>query len=118
MHLSFPLLNREICRFLKVRFTFLLSLLGGQGGQWCLFTSALWGTFQPVAYYNNMFFVNACCCRTSVDCLTEKSLAGMRAVSHEHRLFLADLAVAIVREIMTQSSQAFTEIMFMRNPNA
>jgi len=53
-----------------------------------------------------------------VDCVTEKSLAGVRAVTHEHRLFLADLAIAIVTEIMMFSRQAFTKSTFMRNLNA
>ena len=57
------------------RFVNLLSLWGvGGGGQWCLFTSALWGPFQHVAHYNNTLFVNTCCYRTSVDNVTEKSV--------------------------------------------
>jgi len=53
-----------------------------------------------------------------VDCVTDKSLAGVRAVTHEHRLFLADLAIAIVREIMMSSRQALTKSTFMQNVNA
>jgi hypothetical protein len=35
-----------------------------------------------------------------VDCVKEKSVAGVLAVIHEPCMFLADLAIAPVREIM------------------